>query len=193
MDYELRRLQLISKNIDNYFLHDKHVKILDIGFARKPNKFLLDNPLYNVTGLDQKKNDSNIHYHSEIAGDATEDLSYLGKFDVIIAGAFIEHIENPYQFLRNMKMIAHDNTLLIISTPNPVGIPTLLFELISSLKYFYNHSHLYYITPRWVQRMLRHSGWKPVKLIGVGAYFIKFWFPVPYTLSYDIIYVSKIN
>ena len=44
----------------------------------------------------------------------------LGKtFQTIIAGEIIEHLENPGQFLRNMRRHLTDDGVLIVSTPNP--------------------------------------------------------------------------
>jgi 2-polyprenyl-3-methyl-5-hydroxy-6-metoxy-1,4-benzoquinol methylase len=191
MSYDDRRHQLISKTIKKIFHDLDRIKILDIGYACRINKYLTERPRFETTGLDIEKNPAQLHYPSEIQADATKDLTSLGKFDVVVAGAFIEHIENPYQFLRNVQSITHEHSILIISTPSPVGIPTLFFELISSKKYFYSKNHCFYFPPRWVERMLHSTGWEPIRKIGIGAYFIKLWFPVPYTLSYDIIYVSQ--
>lgn len=191
MSYDAHRHKLIAKTIEGIFRGPNQIKILDIGYANRVNKFLAEHPRFKVTGLDIDKNPAQLHYPSEIQMDATKDLTGLGKFDAVVAGAFIEHIENPYQFLRNVHAITHENSILIISTPNPVGIPTLFFELIASKKYFYTKNHHYYFPPRWLERVLHLTGWTPIQKIGIGAYFIKFWFPVPYTLSYDIIYVSQ--
>ncbi len=44
------------------------------------------------------------------------------QFDVIIAGEIIEHLDNPGQFLQNMKQHLALNGTLFISTPNPFYI-----------------------------------------------------------------------
>ncbi len=41
------------------------------------------------------------------------------KFDAIVAGELIEHLENPGLFLGNMKRHLEDGGVLILSTPNP--------------------------------------------------------------------------
>ena len=41
------------------------------------------------------------------------------KFDTIIAGEIIEHLDNPGQFLRNMFRHLKPGGRLVVSTPNP--------------------------------------------------------------------------
>lgn len=40
------------------------------------------------------------------------------KYDVIIAMEIIEHLENPWKFIRDIKSLLKPNGLLILSTPN---------------------------------------------------------------------------
>jgi 2-polyprenyl-3-methyl-5-hydroxy-6-metoxy-1,4-benzoquinol methylase len=56
-------------------------------------------------------------YQAECADVQTMDLGR--RFDTIIAGELIEHLENPGLFLRNMRRHLKDDGVLIISTPNP--------------------------------------------------------------------------
>jgi len=42
----------------------------------------------------------------------------INHFDVIVCGELIEHSSNPGLFLKNLKKIMNDRTLLIITTPN---------------------------------------------------------------------------
>lgn len=48
-----------------------------------------------------------------------EIVNLARKFNTIIAGEIIEHLENPGMFLRNMRRHLADDGVLIISTPNP--------------------------------------------------------------------------
>jgi len=46
----------------------------------------------------------------------------IGKFDFVIATEIIEHLENPYFFLRNCLSILNKNGCLFLSTPNVINI-----------------------------------------------------------------------
>ncbi len=40
------------------------------------------------------------------------------KYDIIVAVEILEHLENPWHFLRNLRKLLKPNGLLVISTPN---------------------------------------------------------------------------
>ena len=42
----------------------------------------------------------------------------INRFDIIVCGELIEHLSNPGLFLKNLKKIMNNRTLLIITTPN---------------------------------------------------------------------------
>jgi len=48
-----------------------------------------------------------------------EYVDYDEKFDVIICGELIEHLDNPGLMLNGIKRFMHRDSLLIITTPNP--------------------------------------------------------------------------
>ena len=43
---------------------------------------------------------------------------YSGKFDLIVSIEVIEHVENPWDFLRTLKQLCSCSTYLLITTPN---------------------------------------------------------------------------
>lgn len=163
--------------------------ILDIGCAQQPNLNLRGN---RVVGLD--KNDMVVQppYTEHIAGDATDMDTLLPgqQFDTVLMGEFIEHIERPYDFLRLARNHISPGGSLILSTPNPLGIPVVLAEYLCLRKFYYTSDHVFYFSPRWVWRLLEGSGYKIIKTVGCGASIAGAWLPVPLSLSYIIIYVA---
>lgn len=50
----------------------------------------------------------------------------LGSFEVVAAGDIIEHLSNPGKMLEGIKRFLKPGGLLIISTPNAMGLPAYL-------------------------------------------------------------------
>jgi len=184
--YERRRLRLMAQ-----FATGK--RLLDVGYAEMPNPYL-SSCFYRV-GYDRSKpSNGMVKYEEEIEGDVRHIKNILGdrRFDTIICGELIEHIENPYMLLRDLRKLLNDNGKLILSTPNPMAFPVIIFELIRNKSFFYTKDHFYYFLPRWVERMIDFSGYRVKKLQPVGIWLP--WVVIPFsplTLSYQIIYVAE--
>ncbi len=163
--------------------------VLDIGCAQMPNPFL---KARRVVGLDLHDMPAGAPYTQHVVGDVF-DLPRLlprERFDTIVLGAFIEHVENPYQLLRLMRDALVPGGRLVVCTPNPLGIPMVFAELLCSRRFFYTPDHLHALTPRWVWRMLERSGFRVLKTIGNGASLCGLWCPAPAILSYTATYVA---
>jgi len=181
--YDLHRQQLIAQ-----LTHGE--SILDMGCAYMPNRFLRGET---IVGLDLNAMELNPPYTEHITGDATNISEILGQrqFDTIILGEIIEHVEQPYNLLRKIRVHILTGGILIISTPNPLGLPVVFAEYLSLRKFFYTPNHLYYFTPRWAWRLLEHSGYHVTRTIGCGVSLGRWTVPAPPTLSYNVIYVAK--
>jgi SAM-dependent methyltransferase len=149
---------------------------------------------FHRTGYDLNKPVSgSVRYEEEIAGDVGDIAAVLAgrRFDTIICGELIEHLEAPYQVLRDLSELLDEGGRLILSTPNPLGFPVFLCELFQLRKFFYTKEHLYYFLPRWVRRLLEFSGYRLQSVRSVGL-----WLPFgvlalcPIMLSYQVIYVA---
>lgn len=181
--YERRRLRLISRMVVGE-------RVLDLGYAQLPNPFLQSTK---ITGVDLFRPKASCHYARQVVADVT-DLSQVlddqETFDSIIASELIEHIEEPYRFLRSLQARVAAGGVLILSTPNPLSWPVLLFEATVSKKRFYTNEHLYYFSPRWMLRMLERCGFSAVEMHPVGLWCpLPVWCPI--ALSYQVIYVAR--
>ena len=54
-----------------------------------------------------------------VISENVETMNLNKKFDVIIAGELIEHLDNPGFFLENARKHLKSNGILILTTPNP--------------------------------------------------------------------------
>ena len=182
--YEQRRLRLLANRVQGK-------TILDIGYAQHPNLHLRN---VHRVGLDLQAPKIPSGYEEEILGNVF-DLDTLlpnRKFDTIICGEFLEHIENPYDLLRKLHAFLAPNGVLLLSTPNPFGFPVVLLELLRSKRFFYTTDHVYYFPPRWMERMLERCGYTVTEVAPVGLWLPKGHIPIPsVAISYQVIYVAK--
>lgn len=182
--YDRRRLAIMAQYV-------RGQRLLDMGFAQQPNRNLDGRT---VTGLDLEKPLTPSGYAEEVVGSVTRvDEIFAGReFDTVLAGELIEHLENPYDFLRRIRRVLPPGGRLILSTPNPIGFPTLLMEIMWSRRWFYTRGHTYYFPPRWVERMLDFSGYTLVGAHGVGLWLPRGYLPwCPRWMSYQMVYVAQ--
>lgn len=181
--YERARLRRIAASCSGH-------TILDIGYAQMPNPYLKG---FQVTGVDLQMPPTATPYGETLVLDAMELATHLAgrMFDNIVAAELIEHLERPYDFLRQTRPLLSPHGRLILSTPNPVAFPTLCFEWICSKRFYYCAEHTYYFAPRWVERMLTRSGYTLEKLVPVGLWTPCGPIPIPTSLSYQVIYVAR--
>ena len=184
-NYRNKRFKIISEFVTGN-------KILDVGYACASNPFLED---YFVVGFDQiERQDQQIHYDEYYLGDiSTISADLAGQaFDTIICGELIEHLENPYALLRDLKNLLKRNGTLIITTPNPISMPMIICEFLQLDFGFYNADHTYAFLPRWVKRLLQRTGLSLKEIKGGGL-----WLPwgsfsgLPSIFCYQIVYVAQ--
>jgi SAM-dependent methyltransferase len=91
-----------------------------------------------------------------------------GKFDVVIAVEIIEHLENPFSFIRQCKKLLNREGLLFLTTPNVEAINSrIMFLYKGRLAYFDENATIRsaHITPifSWKLDMaLEESGFQKV-------------------------------
>lgn len=114
----VRKILEQYKNLSN-------LKILDIGsgFGGTIENFLNDNnEIYSVE-IDQYKLTNQINHPSikKFLSDANH-LSFNEKFDIIILQDFIEHIENPANYIEYIRQYLKDDGIIYLSTPNKFSL-----------------------------------------------------------------------
>jgi SAM-dependent methyltransferase len=101
--------------------------VLDVGCSHISNPYLK-----HAVGFDiVQPRELPQNYSRFVQGDA-ENLDRFfpeESFDSIIAGELIEHLENPYAFLRGCKKVLKPSGLLILSTPTPFYWKTIIGDL----------------------------------------------------------------
>lgn len=117
-DKRLKSDKLRFKKISKFM--DKG-SILDIGSTEgNLHKFILEKfNNKNVFSLDIKNN-------ADFSMDLDHPKNISKKFDMIIAGEIIEHVESPINFLRYCKLLLKKNGKLILTTPNAIGLQYIL-------------------------------------------------------------------
>jgi len=181
--YESKRLRELARRA-------RGRQVLDVGYARGVNARLLADDR-EVTGLDLEATGIPTGYQRHIRGDVflIRDLDDGRRYDTIVAGEFIEHVETPYELLHLFADVLAPGGRLILSTPNPVAFPVVLFEWMCSRSRFYTENHTFYFPPRWVMRMLVRTGWHVDEVAPVGLWPLGL--PCPVGLSYQVIYVAS--
>jgi len=181
--YEKRRQRTLAKLAGEG-------SILDVGCARMPNRSLRGK---RVVGFDLEDMEVRAPYTDHIVGDIFKIDGLLPgeKFDTVLMGEFIEHVERPYDVLRSARNYVAPGGSLLISTPNPLGIPAVIAEYLCLRRFYYTEDHAFYFTPRWVWRLLENSGYEVIKTVGCGASLGGVWAPAPVSLSYIVIYAAK--
>jgi len=183
MRYEFLRLKKIAENVSGN-------DVLDIGYAALPNPYLSN---FHCTGYDLAAPKIISGYSEEIQGNVNDILERLQgyKFDTVILGEVIEHLENPYILLDNLHHLLKNDKRVIISTPNPLGFPVFFCEFFNIRRYYYDSEHKYYFLPRWAERLIRSSDYDIERILPVGFWTPFYPLPCPTVFSYQLIYVCK--
>lgn len=113
MDKRYKSDNLRFKYINKYIQGNE---VLDIGASEGfLHKLLIEkNPDKNIFSLDKENADFKINL------DKPKKINK--KFDTILAGEIIEHLESPIEFIRYCKKLLKKGGRLIITTPNAIGI-----------------------------------------------------------------------
>jgi len=97
----------------------------------------------------------------EVARIDAQDLPDLGeRFDSIVAGELLEHLENPGRFLAGCRRNLKANGHLILTTPNPFGLVWQLAYLKHRRNYdrIFNSEHTSWYCAQTARQLLEREG-----------------------------------
>ena len=128
-------------------------------------------------------------YQVKTANVMTMDLEE--QFDVIIAGEIIEHLDNPGQFLQNMRQHLRMNGTLVISTPNPFYIKQF-WKICRYNRPQVHEEHTCWFDPITLSHLCRLSGLSPYAMYWIKSRKQRFktwpqWFRSYFSHSYIIL------
>jgi len=173
-------------------------KILDVGWVDHPNYFLRGE----VTGLDLIRGQLPKNYKKAVVGNAQNLAKIFPSkiFDTVVAAELIEHLENPAGFLRGVHKILKDEGKLIISTPNPYHLPTLIANILFIRPEFTAHVthdpyHINLFPYRNMITLLEHCDFRLIKVFNANGLVFNIdrgpMIPFPKAFSQDFIYLAK--
>lgn len=162
-------------------------KILDIGFADQPNPYLRGE----VYGFDRCAVMCPPNYTATITGDVADLSNWDERFDTVIAGEVIEHLDHPIEFLDCCYQILKPGGTLILSTPNPYYPAMIVLEMLMFRKFFYFHEHVHIFLPRFLVRLMERQKFTNVKTYSGGIVFPGVTMPFPRPICYAIIYTGQ--
>lgn len=92
---------------------------------------------------------------------SAESLSALGleRFELVIAGELIEHLDRPGAMLEAVKELLHKDGLLVVTTPNAHALVNFAAALLG--RELVNDDHVSWYSWRTLVTVLSRHGWKP--------------------------------
>ncbi|MDQ3239087.1 MAG: class I SAM-dependent methyltransferase [bacterium] len=162
----------LYKEYDRWIIDDSNQKssskkILDLGCGQGEFLDKMKNNNWQVYGMEinpflvkklkEKFSDSNIYILDQFLNDKISQ-----KFDIITFWHVIEHLTTPLDTLLKAKNLLNKKGELFIEVPN---VDSFVFSLFKQ-KYTWLRipDHVYYYSPKSLQKLLEESGYKNVKI-----------------------------
>jgi 2-polyprenyl-3-methyl-5-hydroxy-6-metoxy-1,4-benzoquinol methylase len=128
----------------------KGARILDYGAGEGALSQRLHDMGYEIYSVDiDQENFKAQTKFEKLNFNAPDDVVSFGKrhkneFDLVLGIEVIEHVENPWQYLRDLKDLVKPHGYILISTPNVTSwYSRVMFFFTGRLHQFEDHDHLY--------------------------------------------------
>ena len=152
-------------------------KILNLGGGTDQITSILKYIGFDVYNLDIEVKDED-ERNKQFDLNSNENLPYGQKyFDYVLCQEVIEHIENPWKLLRQIKTVLKDNGILILTTPNIQSLFSKKeFAKSGFFRWFTPDCFSYHINPipKWeIELIAEKEGFSIEKVAGNGDYYFK--------------------
>lgn len=189
------KLELMASEVLRYYPK----KIVDIGYAQEPNRFLLHKGI-EVYGIDIVE--ISVPYTETFRCDLnTDDIPFNDEaVDAVAMGCTLAHVANPLKLLGQINRILPKGGVCVLSSPNPnyywenvLNIFYYAFRLrVSKAKHL---EHFFEFSRYNMRTIAERSGFEVVKEVGVSFHLVKTPFkfnPIKMPgIAYEIIYVLE--
>lgn len=168
IDDTLRRWKLVQK------ITPKKGKILEIGAGHGFFVELAHNSGFKITGIEISKEKREMAKKVTKAEILDIDINFqepnVKNFDTIVLFHVLEHITNPFTFLKKIRNMLKPQGKIVVEVPN---CDDFQLELNDAYRNFYwQRAHLHYFTPKILKSVLNRSGFK-TEIMGVQRYSIE--------------------
>lgn len=147
-------------------------RVLDLGCVQHTAEWAIKSPCWlhkkildvaeHVIGIDYAKSEVNKLQKlgfNVITADVTRPLPIKDKFDVIVAGNLIEHLDNFKGFFGNLKNILKSDGVVLISTANPFYFDQYFYSALKN-NVLINPEHTCWIDPIALNQLAARFGFQ---------------------------------
>lgn len=172
-NFKCNRLHPLNIDRQSISLVPSNTKVLEIGCATGfMGEYLKKHKHCVVVGVEQGFDEAraaSLRLDKVIRGNIEEQkilkrIKKLGKFDVILAAAVVEHLKDPWASLSEWKKLLKINGFLVITTSNITHWSVRLHMMLGKFEYeeygILDDTHLRFFTPGTFKRLIEDCGYR---------------------------------
>lgn len=142
----------------------KKTKLLEVGCSAGMFLYQVKKQVGEIVGIDFDVTSAKYaaqKCHCQIyTTDITETPLPKKYFDIIVALQTLEHVEDPRQFILNLKEYLRPGGTIMIEVPNLYDVLAHVYNLPNHYKFFFHAAHLWYFTEKSLTKLMADSGFK---------------------------------